>query len=212
MTFTQLILSPFTAQWPLWVMVFLMVVFVCANVMRPKILRAAWQISFSSTNRVYNDTSIMWSNSIDMRLFCIVVFGLSLQLLTYAEGPFRFTRFLLILVCVEAWVWLRRGIQKGMETLFKLKNKGFPMSFFLGLALIICSLLYVVDLIYILWGWSIVLFSVGGIVLLLWLGVIGVKLFRFFVRDWKSFLVFLTYWVVVEAGSLFGLYELIMVL
>lgn len=212
MTFHPLIASPITAIWPLWLMFFVMIMYVMANVRRPQTLRAAWQMAFSSENRVYNDTSFLWNSSMDFRLFCVLVFALSAQLLAYTEGAFRFTQYLLVFLGVEAWAWLRRGARYVIEKGLKLKNKGFPSGLFTGLGVILCTILYVANILYIVWNCSWVWLIIIGIVLLLWLGVIGVKLYHYFVREWKSFLVVMAYWLIVEVGSLFGLYELIMVL
>lgn len=212
MTFQPLIESNFTAIWPLWLMFFVMIIYVVAMIRRPKTLRAAWQMTFSSVNRVYNDTSFLWNSSMDLRAFCVLVFALSAQLLAYADGPFRFTQYLLIFLSVEAWAWLRRGVRYMVEKHLKLKNKGFPSGLFIGLGVILCSVLLVANILYIVWDWHWVWLIIMGIVLLLWLGVILTKLFHYFVRGWKSFLAVMAYWLIVEVGSLFGLYELIMVL
>ncbi len=99
-----------------------------------------------------------------------------------------------------------------IEKHLKLKNKGFPSGLFIGLAVILCPVLYVANILYIVWDWHWVWLIIMGVVLLLWLGVILIKLFHYFVRGWKSFLSVIAYWLVVEVGSLFGLYELILVL
>lgn len=212
MTFQPLIESNFTAIWPLWLMFFVMIIYAVAMIRRPQTLRAAWQMTFSSVNRVYNDTSFLWNSSMDLRAFCVLVFALSAQLLAYTGGPFRFTQYLLIFLGVEAWAWLRRGVRYMVEKHLKLKNKGFPPGLFIGLGVILCSVLLVANILYIVWDWHWVWLIIMGIVLLLWLGVIMTKLFHYFVRGWKSFLAVMAYWLVVEVGSLFGLYELIMVL
>lgn len=209
MNFTPLIASPATAGWPIWVLMVALLSFAIAAMSRPKIFRAIRKVTFSSFDRVYNDTDLQWESSLGLRLFCVLTFALSLQILVYTSGPFAFTQYLLILVGVVAWVYLRRGIRYMIERMGKLKNKGFPSIFFTALGLFVCLFLYGANLLYILWDWSTLWLIVSGAAVLMWLGTILIKLYRFFVRGWKSFLALIAYWLIVEAGSVFGLYELI---
>lgn len=209
MNFSSLIASPITAVWPLWILLIALLLFTIAMIRRPKLFRTIWKMSFSSFDRVYNDTSIQWGNAFDLRLACVLVFALSLQILVYQEGPFTFTRYLLLLISVIAWAYLRRGIRYAIETGIKLKNKGFPSGFFMGLGVLMCIPLFFANLFYVLWDWDMPWLIVSGSVVLLWLGVIWAKLYHFFVRGWKSFLALVGYWLMVEVGFLFGLYELI---
>ena len=209
MTFTPLIASPATAGWPIWVLVLSLLLFVMATISRPKIFRAIRKMAFSSFDRVYNDTDLQWEFSLGLRLFCVLTFALSLQIFVYTSGTFAFMQYLLILLGVVAWVYLRRGIRYMIERMGKLKNKGFPSIFFMALGVFVCVFLYGANLFYILWDWTTLWLIVSGAAALMWLGTILIKLYRFFVRGWKSFLALIAYWLIVEAGSVFGLYELI---
>ncbi len=209
MNFTPLIASPVTAGWPVWVLMVALLSFVMVTINRPKIFRAIRKVTFSSFDRVYNDTDLQWESSLGLRLFCVLTFALSLQIIVYTSGPFAFTQYLLILVGVVAWVFLRRGIRYMIERMGKLKNKGFPSIFFMALGVFVCMFLYGANLLYILWDWSMLWLIVSGVAVLMWLGTILIKLYRFFVRGWKSFFALIAYWLIVEVGSIFGIYELI---
>lgn len=209
MTFTPLIASPVTAGWPIWILMVAMLLLVIVTINRPKIFRAIRKVTFSSFDRVYNDTDLQWESSLGLRLFCVFTLALSLQIFVYTSGSFAFTRYLLILLGVVAWVYLRRGVRYMIERMGKLKNKGFPSIFFMALGVFVCLFLYGANLLYILWNGSMLWLIVSGVAVLIWLGTILIKLYRFFVRGWKSFLALLAYWLIVEVGSVFGLYELI---
>ena len=209
MNFTPLIASPVTAGWPVWVLMVALLSFVMVTINRPKIFRAIRKVTFSSFDRVYNDTDLQWESSLGLRLFCVLTFALSLQIIVYTSGPFAFTQYLLILVGVVAWVFLRRGIRYMIERMGKLKNKGFPSIFFMALGVFVCMFLYGANLLYILWDWSMLWLIVSGVAVLMWSGTILIKLYRFFVRGWKSFFALIAYWLIVEVGSIFGIYELI---
>lgn len=209
MTFTPLIASPVTAGWPIWVLMVVLLLYVIATISRPRIFRAIRKIAFSSFDRVYNDTDLQWESSLGLRLCCVLTLALSLQIFVYTSGPFAFTHYLLILLGVIAWVYLRRGIRYMIERMGKLKNKGFPSIFFIALGVLMCILLYGANLLYILWDWSMLWLIVTGVAVLTWLVTILIKLYHFFVRGWKSFLALLAYWLIVEVGSVFSLYELI---
>lgn len=209
MTAIEHITTLSTAPWVMWVMLFLLVLFVIANIHQPKIMLTVWQMTFSQTDRVYNDASIVGVSSLELRLFCLLTAAFSWTLVFYKGGIFTFGHYMLIAACVLGWYLLRWGIRALISWLGKLSRYGFPKAFMMSLCLVLTTVLYIIN-IGAIWipgwlGWQILLALLVGV----WLVTILVRHYQGFVHNWKTFLGLIAYWLVVEVGSLIGLFFLI---
>lgn len=198
-----------TSPWVMWVMLFLLVLFVIANIHQPKIMLMAWQMAFTHTDRVYNDASIVGISSLELRFFCLLTAAFSWTLAFYKGGPFAFGHYMLITVCVLGWYLLRWGIRALISWLGNMKSYGFPKAFMMSLCLVLTAALYIIN-IGSVWvpgwgGWSI--FMV--LIVVVWLITILIRHYQVFVHNLKTFLYLIAYWLVVEVGSLIGLFFLI---
>lgn len=212
MTAIEHIQSLSTTPWVMWMMLFMLFLFVMANIHQPRLMRTAFEMAFKRTDRVYNDAAVVGVSSIELRLFCLFSASMSWMIAMDNGLSFRFSRYLLIALCVLAWYLLRWGLREGIAWVGKLKHFSFPAGFMMCLSLCLTVVLFVINLGAMwspsLWVWRIAMVMIVG----LWLVMIGFKHFRCFVHDWKTFLGLMLYWSVVEVGSLVGLFFLIRVL
>lgn len=212
MTAIEHITTLSSAPWVMWMMLFLLVLFVVANIHQPKIMRTAWQMAFTQTDRVYNDAAIYGISSLELRLFSLLTASFSWTLIFYSGGAFEFVHYLLITACVLGWCLIRWGVRELISWLGKMKRFGFPKSFMMSLVLILTAGLFILNL-GAVWtdnwlGWRIGM----GVVVLVWLFDIFIRYYQSFVHNWKTFLGLIAYWLTVEIGSLIGLYFLIKVI
>ena len=209
---TERIQSLITAPWVMWVMLFTLLLFLIAYIHQPHLMRTAWYMVFKRQDRVYNDAAVIGISSLELRFFCLLTASMSLAIAMKEGSVFRFGYYALVVACVLGWYIVRWCIRECIAWVGKLKHYGFPKGFMMSLCFILTTVLYVINLGFI-WipnarVWTVLM----GIVLLLWLVMIWIKHYSFFVHDWKTFLGCLSYWVIVEVGSLVGLYFLIKVL
>ncbi len=212
MTAIEHITTLSSAPWVMWMMLFLLVLFVVANIHQPKIMRTAWQMAFTQTVRVYNDAAIYGISSLELRLFSLLTASFSCALVFYNGGAFEFGRYMLVTACVLGWCLLRWGVCELISWLGKMKRFGFPKSFMMSLVLILTAGLFILNL-GAVWtnnwlGWRMGM----GVVVLVWLFIIFIRYYQSFVHNWKSFVGLIAYWLTVEIGSLIGLYFLIKVI
>ena len=198
-----------SSPWVMWLMFALLLLFVAANIYQPKIMRTAWVMSFKRTDRVYNDSAMVSTDSLALRLFCLATAALSWDVFFYDGGVFPFTRYILIMGCVFVWYLVRWGIRELLSVMLKLKRYGFPKGFMISLSLILCTALYGLNLGAVLTNGNYVWRMAMIVIVVFWLVVLFVKHLMFFVHNWKSLLLFLAYWLVVEVGSLFSLFLLV---
>lgn len=201
-----------SAPWVMWMMLFLFLLFVIANFHQPMIMRSAWQMAFTQTDRVYNDGAIFGISSLELRLFCLLTASFSLTLVFYKGGTFEFSSYALITACLLGWCLIRWGVRELISWLGKMKRFGFSKGFIMSLILVLTAALYVLNLGSV-WtnnwfGWHIGM----AVIVLVWLFTIFIRYYQYFVHNWKTFLGLIAYWLTVEVGSLVGLYFLIRVI
>lgn len=212
MTAIEHITTVSTAPWVMWWMLFLLVLFVIANIHQPKMVRAAVQIAFKRTDRVYDDAAIVGVSSLELRLFSLLTVALSWTLFFYTGGAFLFGRYMLVTACVLVWCLVRWGIRESIAFLGGLKKFGFPKSFTMSLSLVLSLGLWGINLVavwtsdWVVWRWLM------AAAVPLWVVMNMIKHYQCFVRNWKTFFGWLVYGLTVEVGLLIGLYFLIRVI
>lgn len=212
MTAIEHITTLVSVPWVMWMMLFLFLLFVIANFHLPKIMRSAWQMAFTQTDRVYNDAAIYGVSSFELRLFCLLTASFSWTLVFYNGGAFEFVHYLLVTACVLGWCLTRWGVRELISRLGKMERFGFSKGFIMSLILVLTAALFVLN-IGSIWtdnwlGWRIGM----AVIVLVWLFTIFIRYYQFFVHNWKTFLGLIAYWLTVEVGSLVGLYFLIKVI
>ncbi len=202
-----------TTPWVMWLMLFLLVLFVIADIHQPKMWLTAWQMAFKRTDRVYNDAAIVGVGSLEQRLFCLLTGAFSWTVFFYKGGEFALTYYLLITGCVLGWSLCRWGLRELIARIGKLKRYGFPNGYTMSLCLVLVSFLYLLNLGSIWIDRYTMVWRIGmAVVLAVWLITIFIRHYQCFVHNWKTFLGLIAYWLTVEVGSLIGLYLLISVL
>mgnify|MGYP004626136209 CR=1 FL=1 len=193
------ILSPVSAPWVAWVMLFLLLCAVVAEMVQSGVVLQAFSTIFAKVERSYGDVQQNPLEELIMNIFRIGTFAMALYLYAYRAGDFRFTTYLL----VAAWVL---GIDAVKLAAAALVNYTFRISkrfalistHYNNLWTVICCGFYVALLFLlnidnaVVTKWSLFALAVAAIVLVL------IKWIRIFCTDVRSLLYIVLYILTLE--------------
>ena len=191
--------TPISAPWVAWVMLFLLLCGVLAEMVQRGLLVQAFTTIFSKVERSYGDVQQNLMEELIVNIFRIGTFAMALYLYAYRAGDFRFTTYMLVV----AWVLGIDVIKLAASTLvnytFRISKRFTLIStHYNNLWTVICCGFYVALLFLInidnakVTKWLLFALAVAAIVLIL------IKWIRIFYTDLRSLLYIALYILTLE--------------
>ena len=164
-----IISTPISEAWPMWLMFFLLLCVVLAEVLQPGTLRLAFRTTFTRLERTFGDRANNFMSSLLMNTFRVGTIAMALYVFFYHSAPFSMLTYCYIVVLLVGILFVKMLVSWLVSYTFEMRRS---MVVFLpqydNLWTILSIVLYPLTLLYI---------NVSGSVALYWICVAAVVLF-----------------------------------
>ena len=183
----------------MWLMFFLLLCAVLAEVLQPGTLRLAFRTTFTRMERTFGDRAANFMGSLLLNTFRIGTLAMSLYLFMYHSTPFSILTYVYIVLLIVGVVLVKAMLSWLVSYTFGMRRS---LSAFMpqydSLWTILCILLYPLDLIYINVLGSTFLHWVSLAAVALFVSLLIFKLLQNFYAGPRSLLYLLIYMVTLE--------------
>lgn len=192
-------MSPVSAPWVAWVMLFLLLCGVVAEMVQSGVVVQAFSTIFAKVERSYGDVQHNLLEELIMNIFRIGTFAMALYLYAYRAGDFRFATYLLVAAWVLGIDAVKLAVAAVVNYTFRISKRFALIStHYNNLWTVICCGFYVALLFLlnidnaVLTKWLLFALALVAIVL------IFIKWIRIFCTDMRSFLYIVLYILTLE--------------
>lgn len=193
------ILTPISAPWVAWVMLFLLLCGVVAELVQSGVVLQAFSTIFAKVERSYGDVQQNLLEELVMNIFRIGTFAMALYLYAYRAGDFRFTTYMLVVAWVLGIDVIKLAASALVNYTFRISKRFTLIStHYNNLWTVICCGFYVALLFLInidnaeVTKWLLFALAAAAIVLIL------IKWIRIFYTDLRSLLYIALYILTLE--------------
>lgn len=193
------ILTPISAPWVAWVMLFLLLCGVLAEMVQRGLLVQAFTTIFSKVERTYGDMQRNLMEELIINIFRIGTFAMALYLYAYRAGDFSFKTYMLIVALVLGVDVVKILASILVNYTFQISRRFTQLSIhYNNLWTVICSGFYIASIVLINIGNSLVIKYVMLSLVALAIVLIVVKWIRIFCTNVRSLLYIVLYVLTLE--------------
>ena len=194
-----LISTPISEAWPMWLMFFLLLCVVLAEVFQPGMIPLAFRTTFTRLERTFGDRANTLVSSLLLNVFRVGTLAMSLYLFTYHSMPFSILTYCYISLLLVAVVFVKMLLSWLVSYAFEMRR---PMTAFVpqydNLWTVLCVLLYPLNLLYINALQSVWFRWIPLVAVVLFVVMIVFKLLQNFYSGLHSLVYLLLYLVTLE--------------
>ena len=146
----DIISTPISEAWPMWLMFFLLLCGVLAEVLQPGTLKLAFRTTFTRLERTFGDRANNFMSSLLLNVFRIGTLAMSLYVFTYHALSFSLLTYTYIVLLIIAIVLVKNLLVWLVSYTFEMRRA--TMTFlpqYDNLWTIFCLVLYPINLLYI---------------------------------------------------------------
>lgn len=203
------IISPANAPWCGWVMLFLLICAIMAEVFQPGVISQVHVSLFAKSDRTYKESPMNFYGQLFVNLFRIGTLGMALSACLYAGKPFTFIAYAAVCGLVLA-VWIGKLLCNALiNYAFNLRNTiGIAYEHYANITTLATCCLYLALLVLVRLAsqqmllWTIVVIAIAFIVIWMYRG------WKIFVTSPMAILYMFIYMATLEVLPLAGLYYL----
>lgn len=194
-----IISTPISEAWPMWLMFFLLLCVVLAEVLQPGSMRLAFRTAFTRLERTFGDRANNFMSRLLLNIFRVGTLAMSLYLYSYQNAPFSMLTYCYIVLLIMAGVFVKMMLTWLVSYTFEMRRS---TTVFLpqydNLWTILCVMLYPLNLLYINLSDGTLIYWTSFVAAALFVGLLMFKLLQNFYTGPRSLLYLLLYILTLE--------------
>ena len=195
----EIISTPISEVWPMWLMFALLLCGVLAEVLQPGTLRLAFRTTFTRLERTFGDRANNFMGSLLLNIFRVGTLAMSLYVFLYRNEPFSIVTYGYIILLIMAVLLLKVICVWWVSYTFDMRRAvSACVPQYDSLWTILCLLLYPINLLYINTLGAPNLRWMPIVALVLFGGLVVFKMLQNFYSGLRSLLYLLLYIVTLE--------------
>lgn len=206
MNVVNLISTPQSESWPIWIMFVLLLLLVLAIAHQPGLLKDGFRAIFSRLERTYADSARDIYTDLLLLLFRLGTISLTLQTIFFSTGVFRIRHFLMILLFTVVLELIRWICIRFVAYIFlSARALSQPMAYYANLQLMLALFIYPVTLLTIDFAWVTTGAVLTAIIFATYLILLTIRMARMFLSKPVAILYIALYILTLEILPIIGL-------